>query len=327
MRTPNNFKHEKIEPELKSAFDIRRKNFSPEMFFFAPTLKKYECEEFARSNKPVFVPISLTGPNCTLNCKHCGGTLLESMYWANTPDELLAVVEKLIEKGIEGLLITGGSCIDGSVPMKPFFPALKRIKQEMNLKLAAHTGLVDKETASKMKEVFDIAMLDIIGSKETIREIYNLDKEPVDFYNSVKYLVKQNIAVVPHIVVGLHYGEILGEFKAMQSLAHYNLSSLVIVITKKLKGTEFYRLNVKPPSLDSLKEIFIFARETFPKTPLLIGCARPGGRMEREIDILAVKSGFNGIAYPSEEVIAFSKSAGLQPKFSQYCCSFISQMG
>ncbi len=317
---------EELDTELKRAFDIRKGNFSPDIFFFAPTLKRYETKEFSNSKEPVFIPISLTGPSCALKCKHCGGQLLESMYAAYTQEELYNLVQKLNKKELKGLLITGGSCLDGTVPMKPFFPALRKIKAETKLKLAAHTGIVDKETASQMKGIFDVAMLDIIGSEETIIEIYNLERRPEDFYNSIENLLEQGIAVVPHIVLGLHYGKILGEFDAIKRLASYNLSSIVLVIIENLKGTVFDKMKINPPSLEHIKEIFINARESFPKIPILLGCARPGGEMEKHIDLLAIKSGFNGIAYPSEEAIAFSKKIGLHLRFSEYCCSFLFQL-
>lgn len=315
-----------IEPALQKAFSVRKKNFSPEIFFFAPTLKRYETREFSNTGKPVFVPVSLTGPSCSLNCKHCGGKLLESMYEAYSQEELYSLAEKLKGEGVQGLLITGGSCVDGTVPMKPFFPALKRIKDNLNLKLAAHTGIVDRETAAAMGGIFDAAMLDIIGDEETINEIYHLERTPADFYATVEHLLEQRIDVVPHVLLGLHYGEIRGEYDALEKLQQYGLSSLVLIVIERLRGTVFDSMKVKPPSLDEIKGLFVFARLRFPTTPLLIGCARPGGAMERAIDVLAVKSGFNGIAYPAEEAIDYAKKIGLTPRYSEYCCSFLFQM-
>lgn len=315
-----------IEPEFHNAFEVRKANFSSEIFLFAPALKRYETKEFSNTGKPVFVPVSLTGPSCSLNCKHCGGKLLESMYAAYSEEELYSLASKLHDEGIEGLLITGGSCLDGTVPMKPFFPALRKIKNKLNLKLAAHTGIVDKETAAEMKGIFDAAMLDIIGNEETINEIYHLERKPEDFYDTVENLLEHDIDVVPHILLGLHYGEIRGEYKALQKLTNYKLASLVLIVIEKLKGTVFDEMKIQPPSIDEIKELFIFARLNFPTTPLLIGCARPGGAMEREIDILGIKAGFNGIAYPAEETIEYAKEIGLTPHYSEYCCSFLFQM-
>lgn len=321
----NNFSTE-LDSGFKKAFNIRKKNFSSDIFFFAPNLKKYESDYFPNSSKSVFVPISLTGSSCALNCKHCGGILLESMYPISSKEDLYKKVQNLTKRGTKGILITAGSRPDGSIPLKSFLPTLRKIKDKLGLKLAAHTGLLDKETAIQMKGIFDVAMLDIIGDENTINEVYNLNKTPVDFYNSIEYLLQQDIAIAPHILAGLHFGEIKGEYRVIEKLSSYNLSSLVFVIIKKIKGTVFDELNIKPPPPKTIGELFIAARENFPHTPLLLGCARPGGKYENQIDVMAIKTGFNGIAYPSDTGIAFSKELALNQRFSNFCCSFLFMM-
>jgi len=312
-----------IDDNLKPSYEIRDRNFSPDIYFFAPTLKRYESKAFCNSDKPVFVPISLTGSSCALDCKHCGGKLLESMYWVDSNDELIQLVHKLHKKGLKGLLITGGSCIDGSIPMKPFLPTLRKLKEDLNIQLAAHTGLVDKETANKMRGVFDIAMMDMIGRQETIQEIYNLHRKPEDFYKSLENILDQGISIVPHIVIGLHYGSILGEFDVLEKLTSYDLSTLVFVIVENLKNTVFDKMKIKPPPVTEIRELFKLGRLSFPEIPVLLGCAKPGGEMEIKIDRVAIMAGFNGIAYPCDDAIDFSKRLGLNVHFSEYCCSFV----
>ncbi len=58
-----------------------------------------------------------------------------------------------------------------------------------------------------------------------------------------------------------------------------------------------------------------------PNTPVILGCARPGGEHKSETDILAIRAGVSGIAYPSEEGYNFAKKAGLNIKFSKECCA------
>mgnify|MGYP006148798749 CR=1 FL=1 len=57
----------------------------------------------------------------------------------------------------------------------------------------------------------DTAMMDVIGSDETIREVYHLDRPVDDFESTLAALCSTRMQVVPHIVIGLHYGRILGE--------------------------------------------------------------------------------------------------------------------
>ena len=56
---------------------------------------------------------------------------------------------------------------------------------------------------------------------------------------------------------------------------------------------------------------------------IVLGCIRPGGKHKSETDILAIKAGVNGIAYPSEEGYNYAKNIGLNIRFSEECCSLI----
>ena len=51
---------------------------------------------------------------------------------------------------------------------------------------------------------------------------------------------------VPHIVAGLHYGTIRGEYEALDLIGRYNPAALVIVVITPLAGTPM--ANVTPPS-------------------------------------------------------------------------------
>ena len=57
-----------------------------------------------------------------------------------------------------------------------------------------------------------------------------------------------------------------------------------------------------------------------PATPVMLGCARPLGRMKYEIDRLAIAAGFNGIAYPADGIIGEAENHELQPRLINACC-------
>ncbi|NOZ19631.1 MAG: radical SAM protein, partial [Planctomycetes bacterium] len=65
------------------------------------------------------------------------------------------------------------------------------------------------------------------------------------------------------------------------------------------------------------------ARRKFPDTPLLLGCARPMGKVQFKIDCAALDAGFDGIAYPAEGTVSRAKQMGLRPRFSELCCSLL----
>ena len=110
---------------FESAWRIARENFGNRVFFYAPTIKRYETEEFQQScSRCHFMPVSITGTSCELNCDHCGRQILRSMKAASTPARLFEYAEGLARRGSKGLLISGGSTRDGVVPIGPFLKTL-----------------------------------------------------------------------------------------------------------------------------------------------------------------------------------------------------------
>jgi uncharacterized radical SAM superfamily protein len=292
------------------------------VYFYAPTIKRYETDEYVNKRYPFFVPVSVTGAKCRLNCDHCRGIILESMYDARDPESLYDLALRLKGRGCRGLLVSGGAEINGSVPLTGFAPVMARLKRELGFKIAVHTGLVDEEMADALSEAcVDSAMVDIIGSDETIRKVYHLKASVVDYENSLKNLVDRSVKVSPHVVVGLHYGRILGEYNALEIISGYDIASLVLVVLTPLCNTPM--VEVIPPSIEDMKSIFAAARDMFPSTPIVLGCARPGGIYRLQLDKLALDMGINGIAYPAEGVVEYASGKGLNPVFSEYCCSFV----
>jgi hypothetical protein len=272
------------------------------------------------------MPVSITGKNCELNCDHCGRKILASMKPTTTPESLFKYAVEIAHRGAKGMLISGGSNKKGVVPIRPFLKTLRRIKEEFGFKIVAHLGILDKETVKEIKEseAIDGAMIDIIGSQQTLQKVYHLSDITVsDFENSLSLLCEYEIKTIPHIVIGLHYGKILGEFNALKIVSKYKIASLVLVGLLPQPGTKMY--GVTPPEPEEMGKIFKSARTLLEKTPILLGCIRPLGEHKLKIDILAIKAGLNGIAYPSEGIIKFAKNMGLIPHFSEMCCSLLYQ--
>ncbi|MFC1717857.1 radical SAM protein [Candidatus Poribacteria bacterium] len=313
----------KLELESRDAHSsYESQEVSRNVYFYAPTIKRYETDEYVNKRYPFFVPVSITGKKCRLNCDHCRGKILESMHEAHDPESLYSLALRLKERGCRGILVSGGAGIDGSVPLTGFAPVMARIKHELGFKMAVHTGLVDEEMADALSEAcVDSAMVDVIGSDETIRSVYHLKASVSDYENSLKYLAERDVRVSPHVVVGLHYGEILGEYDALEIISRYDIASLVLVVLTPMCNTPM--VEVIPPGVEEMKGILTIAREMFPSTPILLGCARPAGKYRLELDKAALDIGINGIAYPAEGVVTYATEKGLTPVFSEYCCSFI----
>jgi len=307
---------------LNSAWRLARQNFGNRVYFYAPTIKRYQTAEYQNRDYPFFVPVSVTGRKCYLNCQHCRGIMLESMYAATSPKKLYQLAIRLKEEGCQGMLISGGANLNGEVPLIKFLPIIARIKKELEFKIVVHTGLVSPELAEGLAEVhIDAAMMDIIGDDDTIRKVYHLNASVDDYEHSLKYLVERGVKTSPHIVIGLHYGKLLGEERALKIASGYKIASLVLVVLNPLPHTPMAK--IQPPTPEELCNIFVKARTMFPEVPILLGCARPGGKYRLKIDKYALQAGLNGIAYPGEGILSYAKEMGLKPTFSEYCCSLV----
>ena len=86
---------------------------------------------------------------------------------------------KLKQDGAVGCLVSGGCLPDGSVPLDGFVDAIEKIKLELGLTVFVHTGIITPKTAVALKKAgVDAALIDVIGSAETIRKTLNLNIPP-----------------------------------------------------------------------------------------------------------------------------------------------------
>jgi uncharacterized radical SAM superfamily protein len=290
-----------------------------EIRFYAPSFTYYKTKHYCSSQNS-FPTISITGTSCALKCKHCGAKVLETMCPALSPEELFDLCTKLKQDGAEGCLVSGGCLPDGSVPLERFVGALGRIKQELGLTVFVHTGIVNFETADSLKQArVDAALIDVIGSAETIKKIHNLKITPKDYANSLKALDKAKLPFVPHVIVGLNEGRLDGELEALKMISHVKPSALVIIAFMPIHDTDM--ANTKPPKPLDIAKVTAIARLMFPETPLILGCMRPKGAERGATDVLALKAGVNAVAFPSEDAIEYAQNEHFQFSFSSFCCA------
>jgi uncharacterized radical SAM superfamily protein len=289
--------------------------------FYVPSFIYYKTAYYC--SLPTYFPtISVTGKSCALKCKHCGGKVLETMYPATTPEALYNLCRKLKAEGALGCLISGGCLPDGSVPLDRFIEAIRQVKADFGLAIFAHVGVVNFERALRLKEAgVDAALIDILGSDETIKEVCNLDLTVKSYENALEALSKAGLTFIPHVIVGLHYGKLLGEFNALQMISRYRPSALVIIAFMPIHGTDM--ANVEPPRPLDIARVLAVARMMFPRTPIALGCMRPKGEHRAETDVLAIKAGVDAIAFPDEKAVDFALKQGFEISFSSYCCSQI----
>jgi uncharacterized radical SAM superfamily protein len=251
------------------------------------------------------------------------------MIAAQTPEKLKDVCLNLSKKGANGALLSGGSDKQGTVRFDEFINVISEIKSETSLQLNLHTGLItNSDIIRRVAQAgVDAFSMDIVGESNTISEIYGLEKTPQDYENSLKIIFETGISnVVPHICIGLHYGEIKGEFNAINIIQNlkdehgYVPNKLIFIVLIPTRGTIMQ--DVKVPEIDNIVEVITTARTVFPELELNLGCMRPKTtNKHRLIEIAAIKAGINGIVLPSNETIEYAKSHGYRVQKSETCCA------
>ena len=309
-----------LEGLLEEAWALRQANFPPVLRLAAPSPKRFEADSY-RNLPHRFVAISLTGQSCQLRCEHCQGRFLESMYPATSPTELRRLGDTLIEQGCQGVLLSGGADRQGRVPLDSYQDAIAYLK-ERGLKVIVHTGLLNRKTALSLREAgVDQVLVDVIGDKETIQQVYHLDKSPADYMRALACLKEANLAAAPHVIIGLHFGQIRGELEALRQITAAQVEAIILVVLSPLPGTPMYTCS--PPAPEEVGRLAALARLLNPHTRLALGCARPPSPFKVRMERLAIQAGINTVAYPSQQSLDYASSLGLAVEFSEWCCSLL----
>jgi len=164
----------------------------------------------------------------------------------------------------------------------------------------------------------DQALIDVMGDEETAKKIYHLDSLQ-KVITSLENLFKSGLDVVPHIVAGLMYGKIHGEYNALRIISRFKPSSIVMVVLMPLKGTPMS--GVLPPSPIEIARLIATARLMMPHTPISLGCERPRNKEGHIMEELAIYAGATRMAVWSKKTIDLASNLGLNPLFQPTCCS------
>ena len=308
--------HTKTTTELlEEARRISWHRFGKRITFYLPGMFMVDGE---RGRYPA---LSITDRYCSLHCDHCEARILETMIEASSPDRLVQMCRELSLKGALGCLVSGGSDPDGKLPWTEFAPAIRRVKEETDLFLSVHTGLLDERDAHLLKDAgVDQALIDVVGDEETFKRIYHLKDSFGKIEETLSALKSAGIPTIPHVVVGLNYGEISGEYKALDMISKYAPECIVVVVFMPLPGTRME--DVKPPDAEEVARILATARLLMPSAHVSLGCARPRDAYSERLEELAVDAGVNRMALWSERAVERARRYGLSIEFTKTCCSF-----
>ena len=289
--------------------------------FSTPTFKDYASTELKGCSKNSFPSFSITAGACGLNCDHCRAEILKPMIPATSPEMLDRKVRQLVAtQNLQGFLLSGGSNRRNEIPYERYYPVVERLKRDFpGMKIAIHSALLDAPRARAMADAgVDTAMMDVIGARETIEQVYHLERPVAEFEATLEALCATSMEVVPHIVIGLHYGRILGEPNALDIVSRHRVTALVLVVVMP-----FY---AKPglyavPDAGEVGRLFGEARRRLPDRQVLLGCARPPGLHKRIVDAYAVMAGLDGIAFPADGAVAVANAVGRPHHQEHACCS------
>lgn len=310
-----------FDPGLVSALQAAHTGAGRPIRFSTPTFREYASSELQGCGKNSFPAFSVTAGACALDCDHCKAKILEPMIPATSPDMLDRKVRDLVLlQDLQGFLLSGGSNRRNEIKYERFYPVIERLKRDFpHLKIAIHSALIDEPRARAMASAgVDTAMMDVIGAEETIRQVYHLDRPVEDFEAALAALATTGMEVVPHIVVGLHYGRVLGEARALEIVARHRIHSLVLVVIMP-----FYAASgaFETPAPAEVGRIFLEARRRIPERDVLLGCARPAGMHKRLTDAYAVMAGLDGIAFPADGAVAVANLVGRPVQQQHACCA------
>jgi len=272
---------------------------------------------------PKFPSISMSGNVCMLSCKHCNRVYLNDMQGFTKPERLLSFCKKLDNNGGVGILLSGGCDRKGRMlNLRRFLPVIKQIKNETNLVVKLHTGLVDENLAGDIADAdVDIASMECIGSNETIKEVFGLDATIEDYANTFKNLQSAGVKhIVPHICIGLHQGKVIGENKALEIIKeNCKPSVMVFIVLRPTPGTKYE--NILPPNPDGVKKIVTNAKKLFSNVEISLGCMRPRNNYREKIEETAVEAGVTRMEIPLETTIEKAMEMGFSIKRIDACCA------
>ncbi|MFW6120443.1 MAG: radical SAM protein [Petrotogales bacterium] len=272
---------------------------------------------------PKFPSISMSGYGCELGCKHCNHKYLRDMQGVTKPEKLLEKCRHFADNGALGFLLSGGCNKNGEMlNLRKLLPVVKQIKRETDLIIKLHTGLVDVGLAQDMVSAgVDIASIEIVGSNQTIKEIFDFNATVDSYINTLQNLESTGMPyIVPHICIGLHYGELKGEFNALKIIKEFcNPSLLVMIVFRPTKGTVLE--NCKIPSTSDISTVIKKSKEMFPDKDISLGCIRPRTCFREEIELTALQAGVTRMEIPSKNTLKSAENMGYKIRKINACCA------
>jgi len=299
-----NTSQNELDQLLEEGRSLSWKNFGQTLKVYYPSKK--------------FPSISVTGASCALKCLHCNKHYLKNMHHIESPNDLVNFAIGLEKKQGKGILLSGGYDEESIVPLESYLEAISSIKSRTNLKINVHPGLVSFKQAKALADTgVDAISFDLITDDEVISRVIKNNKQGKDYIESFKSLIKAGLHVVPHICLGLHFGDEKGNLDAIEIALKYEIPLIVFLGLIPTKGT--FMEKSKIINKDYLTRLILYTRLRKPHLEQSLGCMRV-----RQIDYeqAAILAGINRIAVPKKKSLDFAVNRlGLSVDQIETCCS------
>jgi len=259
-----------------------------------------------------FPPVSVTGPECEQMCEHCKGKHLKGMIDVRGTPDLFRVVNDLSAAGAEGLLVSGGCDVHGSVPVVREADAI-RYATDNGLKVNVHTGFIGRADAERLvKAGVKAFSVDIHRDPDIIRNILHLEAEEDAYSETLDNIVAAGGRPVAHLTVGFGREDLIG---SAELIIRKGFDEAVLIALVPTKGTMTEKtLITEEEILDAVKEL------TDMGLRVTLGCMRP--RTHRDLERRCIELGVRRIANPSRETVRWAKENGMRVVEMMTCCCF-----
>ena len=265
----------------------------------------------------------MSGNQCSLHCKHCNHTYLNDMQSLPQPEKLLEACRRFAADGAVGFLLSGGCTKNGEMlNLRKLLPVINQIKRETNLIVKLHTGLVDQALAEAIVSAgVDIASVEVVGSNTTIQEIFDFNATTDAYKKTLENLENAGMPfIVPHICIGLHYGEINGETNALKIINDAcDPTLLVMIIFRPTKGTALEQCKI--PATAEIETVIQKTKELFPTKEVSLGCIRPRTQLREDIELAALQTGVTRMEIPSKKTLHYAEAMGYTIRKINACCA------
>jgi hypothetical protein len=258
-----------------------------------------------------FPAVSVTGKKCDLMCAHCLGHHLCGMIFADNPEKLYEEAKIVKSTNGNGLLISGGSDINGKVPLFRYASTIRKIV-ELGLSINVHPGIIGREDADLLvSSGVDYFSVDVHQDPDVIRKVFNL-KGPEIYNDTMDAIIGAGGTVIPHLTVGLSFKDLI---ESAELVKDKGLKNVVILALVPTKGTIFenYRIS-EDEIIDSIEAVMKMDLN------VTLGCMRD--RRMRKVERRCIELGINKIANMSKETEKWAESEGYKIIRTNKCCCF-----